>query len=294
MESGSSTCSTDTRYGQSSVVMAYHQLKDGTPLYYVDKGAGRPLVLLNALMFSADYFWRKNLPELAEHARVIAPDLRGQGLSGKPNHGYTIRQLASDLNELLEHLDLEDAALLGYSLGGFVALRYLADYSSARTGHLVLMEMTPRLPSAPGWDHPTFGGFPQEAAEAYGASLRNDRSIYDDFFQAAFLEPPTGDALAEMVAQTWLTPTDAAADLVDEMVKQDWRAEITGVTVPTTLLYCYPNNRILPTPIGQWMAERIPGASLVLFDRSSHVPSWEEPEKFNRSLLAVTGSGRQS
>lgn len=270
--------------------MACYQLTDGTPIYYVDRGTGRPLVLLNALMFSADYFWQKNLPELAESARVIAPDLRGQGLSGKPNHGYTIEQLASDLNELLEHLDLEDAVLLGYSLGGFVALRYLADYSTARTGHLALMEMTPRLPSAPGWDHPTFGDFSQEAAEAYGAELRNNRSIYNDFFQAAFLEPPTGDVLAEMVAQTWLTPTDVAASLVDEMVKQDWREAITGITVPTTLLYSYPNNRILPTPVGQWMAEQISGASLVLFDRSSHVPCWEEPEKFNRSLLALAGS----
>ncbi|MYH70669.1 MAG: alpha/beta hydrolase [Gammaproteobacteria bacterium] len=271
--------------------MAYHQLTDGTPLYYIDQGAGRPLVLLSALMFSADYFWQKNLPELADHVRVIAPDLRGHGLSGKPNHGYTIRQLAEDLHELLEYLDLKDAVLLGYSLGGFVALRYLADYPAARTGHLVLMEMTPRLPSVQGWEHPTFGDFPQEAAEAYGAALRNDRSIYNDFFQAAFLEPPPGNVLLEMTAQTWLTPTDVAADLIDEMVKQDWRSEITGITVSTTLFYCYPNNRILPTPVGQWMAERIPEASLVLFDGSSHVPFWEEPEKFNQALLAAVGAG---
>ena len=270
--------------------MAYYQLTDGTPLYYVDEGTGRPLVLLNALMFSADYFWQNNIPKLAEQARVIAPDLRGQGLSGKPNHGYTIRQLAADLHELLEHLDLEDAVLLGYSLGGFVALQYLDEYTTARTGHLVLMEMTPRLPSAPGWEHPTFGAFPQEAADAYGAALRKDRSIYNDFFQAAFLNPPTGTALLEMIAQTYLTPTDVAAALIDEMVRQDWRERITGITVPTTLFYCYPNNRILPTPLGQWMATQIPGAELVLFDSSSHAPCWEEPEKFNRSLLAITGS----
>ncbi len=272
--------------------MAYYQLTDGVPVYYIDQGSGRPLVLLNALMFSADYFWQKNLPELAAQVRVIAPDLRGQGLSGKPNHGYTIKQLASDLHELLEHLDLNDIVLIGYSLGGFVALQYLADYSSARTGHLALMEMTPRLPSTEGWEHPTFGDFPKDAADAYGASLRKDRSIYDDFFQAAFLEPPTGDALLEMVAQTWLTPTDVAATMIDEMVKQDWRAHLSGITVPTTLLYSYPNNRILPTPVGQWMAEQIPGASLVLFDKSSHAPFWEEPEKFNRSLLAISASAQ--
>lgn len=273
--------------------MACYQLTDGTPIYYMDQGTGRPLVLLNALMFSADYFWQQNLPELARHVRVIAPDLRGQGLSGKPNHGYTIKQLASDLNELLEHLEVHDTVLLGYSLGGFVALQYLADYSNRRTGHLVLMEMTPRLPSAPGWEHPTFGDFPQEAAAAYGTAFRKDRTIYNDFLKAAFLEPPTADVLLEMIAQTWLTPTDVAASLVDEMVKQDWRTGITELTVPTTLFYSYPNNRILPTPLGQWLAAQIPGAELVLFDRSSHAPCWEEPGKFNRTLLAITGSAQQ-
>ena len=267
--------------------MAYYQLTDGTPLYYIDQGAGQPLVLLNALMFSADYFWQKNLPELAQYTRVIAPDLRGQGLSGKPNHGYTVRQLASDLHELLEYLDLKEVTLLGYSLGGFVALQYLSDYSNARAVRLALMEMTPRLPSAPSWEHPTFGDFPKEAAAAYGAALRKDRSIYNDFFQAAFLQPPTDAELSEMIARTWLTPTDAAAALIDDMVKQDWREDIAGITLPTTLLYSYPNNRILSTPVGQWLAERIPGASLVLFDNSSHAPFWEEPDKFNRALLTI-------
>ena len=79
--------------------MAYCQLSDGVPLYYRDEGQGRPVVLLHALMFQADYFWQRNISELAKSNRVIAPDLRGQGLSGKPNHGYTIPQLAADLDE---------------------------------------------------------------------------------------------------------------------------------------------------------------------------------------------------
>ena len=269
--------------------MSYYQLSDGTPCFYRDNGAGRPLVLLNALMFSAEYFWQKNLPELEKRTRVIAVDMRGQGLSGKPNHGYTVKQLAADLHELLEHLELEDAVVLGYSLGGFVALQYLSDFSPRRVGHLVLMEMTPRLSSIAGWEHPSFGDFPQAAAEAYGDSLRKDRAIYNDFFQAAFLEPPTGNDLLEMLAETYLTPTDVAADLIDEMVKQDRRADIARINVPTSLFYCHPNSRILPTPLGEWMAEQLPGSSLVLFENSSHAPFWEEPDKFNQALLRAAG-----
>lgn len=267
--------------------MAYFTTGDGVPLYYEDEGSGRSLVLLHALMLDASYFWRKNLPELAKTARVIAPDYRGQGLSGKPDDGYTIERYAADLDELIRCLDLENVVLAGLSLGGFVSLEYLRRYGSERIGALALMEMTPRLPSAPGWDHPTFGDFPLEAAQGYAAALRADRSIYREFFHAAFLEPPEGDELEEMIARTWLTPTDVAAKIMDEMVAQDVREDLPNIDLPTSLFYSHPNNRILPTEVGQWMQRQIPDAELVLFAESSHSPFWEEPEKFNRELARV-------
>lgn len=271
--------------------MPYHTLKDGVPLYYAEQGSGRPLILQHALMFGADYFWQKNIPELSKSARVIAIDPRGQGLSGKPNHGYSIEQFAADLNELIIGLDLRDIVLTGFSLGGFISLQYLQDYGPERIRRLVLMEMTPRLPSAPGWEHPTFGDFPEEAALSYGAALRADRSIYNDFFNAAFIEPPQAGELAAMVANTYLTPTDVAAQVVEEMARQDRRAELADIRVPTTLFYAHPQNKILPTRLGHWMQEQIPDSELVVFEQSSHSPFWEEPDKFNRELTRVVSMG---
>ncbi|MGY8892338.1 MAG: alpha/beta fold hydrolase [Pseudomonadales bacterium] len=270
--------------------MAYCHLNDGVPLYYRDEGQGRPLVLLQALTFGADYFWQRNIPELAKSYRVIAPDLRGQGLSGKPNHGYSIARLAADIDELLTRLDLNDVVLLGYSLGGFVSLQYLQDYGAERIGGLVLMEMTPRLSSTPGWAHPTFGDFPKEAAEGYGDALRDNRGIYNDFFQAAFLAPPEGAVLEDMIAQTYLTPTEVLAQIIDEMAQQDWRDKLTAIPVPTALFYSYPNNNILPTAVGQWIQQQIPESELVLFGHSSHAPFWEEADKFNSELARLASS----
>lgn len=267
--------------------MPYYSLSDGVPLYHSDEGSGRPLILQHALTFGADFFWQKNIPELSRSARVIAVDPRGHGLSGKPNHGYSIKQFAADLNELIIGLDLNNIVLAGFSLGGFTSLQYLKDFGAERIGRLVLMEMTPRLPSAPGWDHPTFGDFPEEAAAGYGAALRADRSIYNDFFNAAFLTPPQGDELAAMIANTYLTPTDVAAEVMDDMARQDWRNEISEIGVPTSLLYAYPNNNILPTKLGQWMQDQIPDAELTLFEKSSHSPFWEEPGKFNSELTRI-------
>lgn len=264
--------------------MPYCTLTDGVPLYFIDEGEGRPLVLLHALMFGADFFWQKNVPELSKHCRVVALDLRGQGLSGKPNHGYTIPQFAKDLNEVLEQLDLQNVFLAGLSLGGFVSLQYLKDFPGERVTSLALMEMTPRLPSAPGWDHPTFGDFPEEAAKGYGSAFRADRAIYNDFFNAAFRNPPTGAELEAMVAATYLTPTDVAADVIDRMAELDMREDVAKVELPTTLFYAHPNNNILPTPLGRWMQEQIADSVLVEFENSSHSPFWEEPDKFNREL----------
>lgn len=272
--------------------MPYFTTSDGVPLYYSDQGRGRPLILQHALMFGGDFFWQKNLGPLSAGCRVIALDSRGVGLSGKPNTGYTIPRFAQDLRELIEHLGLDDVVLAGLSLGGFTTVEYLRQFGPRNVGAIVLMEMTPRLPSAPGWEHPTFGDFPEPMAKGYGAALRADRAIYNAFFQAAFLVPPTGAELAAMVANTWLTPTDVAAEVIDRMVERDDREFIGTIRVPTAFFYGYPNNRILPTALGQWLAAQVPGSRLVLFDQSSHCPFWEEPARFNAELARFVSEAR--
>ncbi|MDH5256105.1 MAG: alpha/beta hydrolase, partial [Gammaproteobacteria bacterium] len=111
-------------------------------------------------------------------------------------------------------------------------------------------------------------------------------------FNAAFLTPPAGEELAAMLANTWLTPTDAAAELIDQMAARDDRAWLPKIPVPVALFYGYPNNRILPTALGQWLQSQIPGSRLVLFGNSSHSPFWEEPAKFNAELLKFVREAR--
>lgn len=268
--------------------MAYIWLKDGTPLNYIEKGEGRPVVLVNALMYSARYFWRHNIDALAEGCRVVAVDPRGHGESGKPNFGYTVSGLADDLNEFMEAKDLHDAVLIGVALGGFVVLDHLRRHGHERVAAIGIVEMTPRLVSAPGWDHPTFGDFPQEAADNFGNGVRQDgpRAGLRGFFQAGYAEPISDQTLAEIMAETYLMPTDAIADLCDEMVRQDVREELKSIPVPVLLMYGGPRNKLLPTGVGRWVHQQIPGSTYVEFADSGHNPFIEEPGKFNRELLA--------
>ncbi len=94
---------------------------NGTEIHYDEHGAGPAVVLIHGLGSSgAD--WAFQLPALRPHFRVIVPDLRGAGLSGKPAGPYRVEQFADDIWALLEHLGETEAQLVGFSLGGAVAL----------------------------------------------------------------------------------------------------------------------------------------------------------------------------
>ena len=83
----------------------------GLRVHVAEAGAGEPLVLLHG--FPQHWWgWRKVLPALAEHYRVIAPDLRGAGWTEAPRHGYTEEQLVSDVIGLLDALEVHRGQLV--------------------------------------------------------------------------------------------------------------------------------------------------------------------------------------
>ncbi len=102
---------------------------DGVPIYYAEAGEGVPLVLLHGFACNGHLEWRKNgvIEALSKTYRVIVPDQRGHGRSDKPHtpEQYGV-QMAEDVVRLLDHLNIEKAHVLGYSMGGFVTLKLIA------------------------------------------------------------------------------------------------------------------------------------------------------------------------
>src|ERR1700724_895498 len=100
---------------------------NGIKLYYETHGSGRPLVLLNGGLMSGETFGPV-LPLLAERHKVVAVDLQGHGRTAdidRPIHG---RLMAGDIAALIDHLQLATPDVVGYSLGGGVALQTAAQY----------------------------------------------------------------------------------------------------------------------------------------------------------------------
>src|SRR3982075_2531212 len=100
---------------------------NGINLYYETHGSGRPLVLLHGGLGSGEMFGPV-LPLLAERHKVIAVDLQGHGRTADIDRPIDVRLMAADIDALIDHLGVDRPDIVGYSLGGGVALHTAAKY----------------------------------------------------------------------------------------------------------------------------------------------------------------------
>lgn len=103
----------------------------GVRIHYTDEGRGEPVILVHGFANPANFQWRRTgrIEALSKEYRVIALDNRGHGRSGKPHdpEQYSI-QMAEDLVRLMDHLDIEKAHIVGYSMGGFITLKMVTSH----------------------------------------------------------------------------------------------------------------------------------------------------------------------
>ncbi|MFQ5486996.1 MAG: alpha/beta fold hydrolase [Gammaproteobacteria bacterium] len=160
---------------------------DDVRLHYRDEGEGEVVLLLHGFAVHSDLNWRHTgvLRRLRRHFRVITLDLRGHGLSGKPRESAAYGlELVHDVARLLEHLGIQQAHLVGYSLGGFVALK-TADCHGARLRSVAVL--------GAGWERPDDEALFQTLAHC-GQALTSGHAI-----------PPLGPAQARPgLVYTWL------------------------------------------------------------------------------------------
>jgi len=106
-------------------------------LFYVEHGAGSPLVLLHGFPFDHTV-WEKVIGELGKDMRLITPDLRGHGCSMISEDKYSIADMAADVIELMDQLHIRESVVVGHSMGGYVALEMARNFPERISG-LVLV-----------------------------------------------------------------------------------------------------------------------------------------------------------
>ena len=104
---------------------------DGTRINYVSKGKGEPIILIHGFLVNSNWNWIEPgiFDSLAKNYNVIAMDVRGHGKSEKPHSQDAYgKEILEDINRLMEHLKIDRANIVGYSMGGEITLAYLASY----------------------------------------------------------------------------------------------------------------------------------------------------------------------
>lgn len=261
--------------------MPYVELSDALPLYYEDHGTGRPVVLLHGWTMNSS-FWAGNIPALAEAGnRVIAPDFRGHGRSGKTPDGHSLAQYARDVRELLDRLGLTDATLVGWSMGTAVILSYVEQFGCHNVRSAVFVDQSPRFLDGPDWRFPLLGGYSRLDLAEFTQTVRHARPLaIKPFIEACFAKTPPSDAVDAAYAETTQTPTEAALDVWFDMAYADFRPVLPRVTVPTLLVYG-EQSKVFPGDLAGWLAEALPDAEVERFAESGHVPFVEEAERFD-------------
>ena len=153
-------------------------------LYYEDHGSGSPVVLIHGWPLSG-HPWENQVPALVEAGhRVITYDRRGFGDSSQPWSGYDYDTFAADLDTLLTYLDLRDAALVGFSMGGGEVVRYIGRYGTDRVAKAVLAAAVP--PYLYKSDDNPEGALDDATIRQFQDGVRGDRIAFLDGFMTNF------------------------------------------------------------------------------------------------------------
>jgi non-heme chloroperoxidase len=258
-------------------------------IYYEDHGSGNPIILIHGYPLSGAS-WEKQLPMLLNAGyRVITYDRRGFGKSSQPTEGYNYDTFAADLQQLITQLKLQDATLVGFSMGGGEIARYFGKYGSKGVSKAVFIGAVPpfllKTPdNAEGVDGSVFEGIKKAvAADRY--------AFFTEFFKNFYnTDAYLGKRVSEDVVHAswniaaWASATASLACVPTWL--EDFRENLKRVDVPTLVIHG-DDDRIVPlAAAGQRTAKLVEGAKLVVIKGGPHCVTWTHADEVNAALLA--------
>jgi pimeloyl-ACP methyl ester carboxylesterase len=277
----------------------------GLLLSYEDLGAGTPIVFIHGQPFNRS-MWRYQVGPFSKTHRLIIPDLRGYGDTGLPitetglptvdtglptahtglpatdglTHIILLDELALDLLHLLAALDIPNAIFIGLSMGGQIALELYRLKPQLFKG-LVLADTDARAESKEGY-HERIAL--SQKIRADGMQKFTDQRIHKFVCPHTFAAKPAVVAhLTEMMTTT--SPAGSAPVQRGRAERRDHTSILKEIICPT-LIIVGEEDAFTPIPTAEYMHTRIPGSQLAIIKDAGHIPSMEQPEKFNDILAA--------
>ncbi len=258
----------------------YGTLASGMPVIAINGGPG----LSHAYMVQNDVWQR-----IAAHHLVVLYDQRGTGLSRPlaPNASQAMDTQVADLEALRQSLHLDRIALVGDSYGGFLAMAYASAHPQ-HVARLVLSDSPP--PSFKSMTHLLPDVFPDIEEQSTGEEKKlaaTDPAAAAQagliaHFRMIFYSPEKLETYLAHCGDLGFVPSVAQA-VGASAHTLDMSANLPGFHFPTLVLTGRYDMNV--APINAWrMAHQIPGARIVFFEKSGHLPSYEEPDKYVQVL----------
>jgi 3-oxoadipate enol-lactonase len=253
---------------------------NGVELAYELRGSGPPLAMIHGAQGDQTMF-ADLASRFAGNFRVLTFDQRGSGLSEKPHTSYTIGLLADDTAALMDHVGLSAAHVIGVSMGGTIAQELVLRHP-AMVHSLILGCTTPGGPKAI-----RIGGSAFAAAystQAVSAEERG-RALAEAAFTKAYIEqhPEIIPAMIEARRQRPLDPV-ALERRMKAVLGHDAYDRLPQISCPT-LVITGKDDALVAWQNSQLLAERIPGARLVLLEPAGHCFWLEQPEQSREAMV---------
>lgn len=266
----------------------YIEAEPNVRLHVTDAGEGRPIVLIHGWPLSDEMFEYQYNDLINGGFRAIGITLRGFGKSDKPYGTYNYDIHASDIKKVLSKLDIKDAVIVGFSMGGAIAIRFVSAYKGTHVSKLVLCGA-----AAPSWtqckDFPY--NLPKSAVDDLIKLNYKDRpKLLSDF---AKILSATETSLNEGIG-SWLNgiclsaSSYATAQCLIALRDTDLRNDLKKIEIPTLIMHGR-KDKICSFDLAEQMKAEISNSHIVAFENSGHSMFLEETEKFNRELIKFAG-----
>ena len=241
---------------------------------------GRPILFIHGLS-QCGLCWKKQMEsDLANDFRLIAMDIRGHGLSDKPQGVYGDAKLwADDVHAVITGLGLDRPVLSGWSYGGEIICDYLRFYGEENIGGINLVGAVSKL------GEPVFPYLSQEfiplAPGLFSDEVGESAATLHDFIHLWFQEKPAMEDYYLFLGFNAAVPPHVRAEAFGRTVDND---DILAKITKPTLLSHGENDRLLLMTMAEFHKEKIGHAKLSRFPDAGHILFWEVPERFNSEL----------
>ena len=248
---------------------------DGTRIHLLDRGRGPAVVLLHAFPLSGE-MWRPQIDALADRFRVLAPDLPGFGRSPPARGPVSMASFAELSLGLLDAVGVPEAAVVGLSMGGYVALELQA-LAPQRVRALVLSDTRAHADTADA----------RKAREAIAAAVEDEGStqpIVERMLPSLLSSAAPAKLRSEVERLAADASTEGAAAALRAMARRrDFTGELGRIGCPTLVMVGL-GDALSPPAEMQGLAEAIPGAALERIAGAGHLANLEQPARFNAAL----------